>query len=196
MPKVETLRSMSPAIGSCPDAFLDNAGGSQVTAFVADAMHEYMTSNDVQLGADYATSRISTETVDRAHRFAHLLFNGGDDGTTILGPSTPRPPPSAWKFDQCVVASLAEHAVHLATFSRSVARANGTRITGSGFAQRSREHASGRKGRRTTESNPVPKSGHARMQVACRSSAGVRGDADSPEERTRVPMPRTMSEAR
>lgn len=88
MPTVETLRTMFPAMGSCPDIFLDNAGGSQVPGSVVDAMHDYMVSSYVQLGADYATSRVATQTVERAHKFVELLFNAGEAGRAILGPST------------------------------------------------------------------------------------------------------------
>lgn len=88
MATVERLRGMFPAIGAGGDVFLDNAGGSQVPAFVADAMREYMLSSYVQLGADYATSRRATGVVARAHEFVELLFNGGDAGRAILGPST------------------------------------------------------------------------------------------------------------
>jgi cysteine desulfurase family protein (TIGR01976 family) len=88
MPTVEMLRSMFPAISACPDILLDNAGGSQVPVSVADAIRDYMISNYVQLGADYATSRVATETVDRAHEFVEMLFNAGDTGCAILGSST------------------------------------------------------------------------------------------------------------
>lgn len=88
MPSVEMLRAMFPAIRSCPDVFLDNAGGSQVPVCVADAVRAYMISSYVQLGADYATSRLASATVDRAHRFVGTLFNAGDAHATILGPST------------------------------------------------------------------------------------------------------------
>ena len=88
MPTVEQIRGCFPSITACPDAFLDNAGGSQVPASVADAIRDYMITSYVQLGADYETSQISTETVARAHRFVELLFNAGESGHAILGSST------------------------------------------------------------------------------------------------------------
>ena len=69
MLSVDEIRGLFPAIRACPDALLDNAGGSQVPRQVADAMRDYMLTNYVQLGADYDTSRRSTETVERAHEF-------------------------------------------------------------------------------------------------------------------------------
>ena len=64
---VDEIRRFFPAITTCPDALLDNAGGSQVPRQVADAMRDYMLTNYVQLGADYNKSRRSTTTVERAH---------------------------------------------------------------------------------------------------------------------------------
>lgn len=88
MPTAAALRAMFPSLGSGRDVFLDNAGGSQVPRSVADAMRDYMLSSYVQLGADYATSRTATATVERAHQFVELLFNAGRAGRAILGPST------------------------------------------------------------------------------------------------------------
>jgi cysteine desulfurase family protein (TIGR01976 family) len=67
--------------------FLENAGGSQVPASVADRIRDYMVSSYVQLGAGYPLSQRCTDLVDEAHDFVRLLFNG-DDGEVILGPST------------------------------------------------------------------------------------------------------------
>jgi cysteine desulfurase family protein (TIGR01976 family) len=66
---------------------LENAGGSQVPAVVADAIRNYMLSSYVQLGAGYPLSLTCTEVVDRAHAFVKRLMNG-DGGEVILGSST------------------------------------------------------------------------------------------------------------
>jgi cysteine desulfurase family protein (TIGR01976 family) len=84
----ETIRRMFPALGTCPDVLLDNAGGSQVPASVADAIHDYMLTTYTQLGGDYETSRRSSETVARAHEFVNLFVNGVGLGHVVLGPST------------------------------------------------------------------------------------------------------------
>ncbi len=85
-PDLAALRAAFPALGA-DIAFLENAGGSQVPACVADAMHAYMTQTYVQLGAGYPLSQRCTATVDDAHAFARL-FVGARRGQAILGSST------------------------------------------------------------------------------------------------------------
>jgi cysteine desulfurase family protein (TIGR01976 family) len=82
------IRSSFPAIGASRDVLLDNAGGSQVPRQVADAMRDYMLTSYVQPGADYETSRHSTETVERAHEFVELFMNGVGLGKVVLASST------------------------------------------------------------------------------------------------------------
>jgi cysteine desulfurase family protein (TIGR01976 family) len=82
----DRIRSAFPALAG-DTVFLENAGGSQVPAVVADRIRDYMLSSYVQLGAGYGLSQEATELVDEAHDFVRLLFNGSD-GEVILGPST------------------------------------------------------------------------------------------------------------
>jgi cysteine desulfurase family protein (TIGR01976 family) len=82
----DRIRSAFPALAG-DTVFLENAGGSQVPAVVADRIRDYMVSSYVQLGAGYPLSQEATELVDEAHDFVRLLFNGSD-GEVILGPST------------------------------------------------------------------------------------------------------------
>lgn len=82
----DRIRGAFPALAG-DLAFLENAGGSQVPAVVADRIRDYMVSSYVQLGAGYPLSQKATRTVDEAHDFVRLLFNGSD-GEVILGPST------------------------------------------------------------------------------------------------------------
>ena len=82
----DRIRGQFPALAG-DTVFLENAGGSQVPAMVADGIRDYMLSTYVQLGAGYPISERCTELVDSAHDFARLLMNGGD-GEVILGPST------------------------------------------------------------------------------------------------------------
>ena len=84
----EDIRSFFPALRSCPDVLLDNAGGSQVPLGVADAIRDYMLSSYAQLDADYDMSRRATETVQGAHAFIELFMNAGGHGRVALGPST------------------------------------------------------------------------------------------------------------
>ncbi len=82
----DRIRSAFPALAG-DTVFLENAGGSQVPAVVADRIRDYMVSSYVQLGAGYPLSQRATALVDEAHDFVRLLFNG-TDGEVILGPST------------------------------------------------------------------------------------------------------------
>ena len=82
----DRIRSAFPALAG-DTVFLENAGGSQVPAAVADRVRDYMVSSYVQLGAGYELSQRATDLVDEAHAFVKLLFNGSD-GEVILGPST------------------------------------------------------------------------------------------------------------
>jgi cysteine desulfurase family protein (TIGR01976 family) len=80
------LREQFPALAG-ETIYLENAGGSQVPAVVADRIRDYMLTSYVQLGAGYAESRRATARGDEAHAFVRLLM-GGHDGEVILGPST------------------------------------------------------------------------------------------------------------
>ena len=83
---VHRIRSRFPALAS-DTVFLENAGGSQVPAVVADAMHHYMLNTYVQLGAGYELADECDRVIERAHEFINLLVNGADSGKVILGPS-------------------------------------------------------------------------------------------------------------
>jgi cysteine desulfurase family protein (TIGR01976 family) len=84
---LDSIRARFPALAS-PWALLENAGGSQVPLEVIDAVRRHMTESYVQLGAGYPMSDVATRTVDEAHRFANVLFNGTETGHAILGPSS------------------------------------------------------------------------------------------------------------
>ncbi len=88
MPTIDAIREQFPALGVSSDVLMDNAGGSQVPRCVADAMHSYMLNSYVQLGADYATSKVCTEVVERAHTTIETFLGAGDAGVVTLGPST------------------------------------------------------------------------------------------------------------
>jgi len=80
------LRSQFPALQG-KTIFLENAGGSQVPAAVANRIRDYMLTSYVQLGAGYELSQRATAVVQEAHDFVRLLM-GGHEGEVILGPST------------------------------------------------------------------------------------------------------------
>ena len=70
------------------DVLLDNAGGSQVPRAVADAVRDYMLTSYVQPGADYATSKKSTSTIERARKMMTVFVNGEHGGRVAFGAST------------------------------------------------------------------------------------------------------------
>jgi cysteine desulfurase family protein (TIGR01976 family) len=86
LPSRDAVRSWFPSLSS-GFAFLENAGGSQVPAVVADAIREYMLSNYVQLGAGYPLSDRATEVVRQAHEFIEIFMNARPAGRVVLGPS-------------------------------------------------------------------------------------------------------------
>jgi cysteine desulfurase family protein (TIGR01976 family) len=82
----ERIRAQFPALAG-DTVYLENAGGSQVPAVVADSIREYMLTSYVQLGAGYPLSLRATEIVNEAHEFVRLMMNG-KDGEVVLGSST------------------------------------------------------------------------------------------------------------
>ncbi|HZH98369.1 MAG TPA: aminotransferase class V-fold PLP-dependent enzyme, partial [Fimbriimonadaceae bacterium] len=87
LPDIAAIRAQFPSLSS-GFAYLENAGGSQVPAVVADAIREYMLSNYVQLGAGYEISRKSTAVVNEAHEWINTFMNGAGLGKVVLGPSS------------------------------------------------------------------------------------------------------------
>ncbi len=86
-PSVDELRARFPALAG-DTIYMDNAGGSQVPAVVADAIRDYMLNSYVQLGAGYPMSQRCTQLVDDAHDFVNLFMNGTRTGKAILGASS------------------------------------------------------------------------------------------------------------
>ena len=86
MPDIKAIRSAFPAL-SGDTILLENAGGSQVPAGVADAIRKYMLNDYVQLGAGYPASDRATATVAAAHTLVETMLNGHESGTAILGSS-------------------------------------------------------------------------------------------------------------
>ncbi|MDA0975225.1 MAG: aminotransferase class V-fold PLP-dependent enzyme, partial [Planctomycetota bacterium] len=80
-------RHLFPALAD-DFVFLENAGGSQVPACVADAIRHHLLHDCCQLGAGYPASDRATATVERAHRFMDRFVNAGDLGRVVLGSSS------------------------------------------------------------------------------------------------------------
>jgi len=86
-PSLAAIRSLYPAL-TAPTVLLENAGGSQVPRFVADAVRHHLLRDRVQLGAGYPASVRATATVERAHRLMDRIVHGDGIGRVVLGPSS------------------------------------------------------------------------------------------------------------
>lgn len=84
---LDHVRAQYPALAS-EWVFLDNAGGSQVLASVADRVRDYLLSTSVQIGATYEPSRLAAERVAAALRAGATLVNAADPAEIVLGPSS------------------------------------------------------------------------------------------------------------
>ena len=84
---MDLVRAEFPALAKdC--IFLDNAGGSQVLARVADRVRDYLLTSSVQLGASYAESQAAGERVMAARRSIAELINAPHDEEVVMGGST------------------------------------------------------------------------------------------------------------
>ncbi|KAJ3239219.1 hypothetical protein HDU81_006324 [Chytriomyces hyalinus] len=83
-------RSQFPAIqrndGSF--AFMDNAGGSAVLQSVAERVSDYLLNTNVQLGASYPTSQVSTKLVREGAVAGARFINAASPDEVVLGSST------------------------------------------------------------------------------------------------------------
>jgi cysteine desulfurase family protein (TIGR01976 family) len=84
---IDFVRAQFPALSGAW-TFFDNAGGSQTLKQVAERIHDYLMTSDVQLGATYDVSRLAGERVKEGARFAAQMMNAEDENEVILGPST------------------------------------------------------------------------------------------------------------
>ncbi|HLL25077.1 MAG TPA: aminotransferase class V-fold PLP-dependent enzyme, partial [Kofleriaceae bacterium] len=80
-------RAAFPALASGV-TFLDNAGGSQVLASVAERVRDYLCSTSVQLGASYPTSREAGERVHGAVCETAAYIGARDPAEVVFGGST------------------------------------------------------------------------------------------------------------
>lgn len=84
---IDFVRAQFPALAG-EWTLLDNAGGSQTLKQVADRIHEYLMTSDVQLGASYEVSQLAGKRVKDGARFAAQMMNAEDESEVILGPAT------------------------------------------------------------------------------------------------------------
>ena len=81
---LDLVRAEFPALAS-GYTFLDNAGGSQVLARVADRVRDYLLSSSVQLGASYSESVAAGERVIAARRSVAQLINAAHEDEVVMG---------------------------------------------------------------------------------------------------------------
>ncbi|PKL82611.1 MAG: cysteine desulfurase-like protein [Ignavibacteriae bacterium HGW-Ignavibacteriae-3] len=84
---LDFIRSQFPSLAG-EWIFMDNAGGSQVLQTVANRVSDYLINSNVQLGASYEISRISTERVHEAPKMVAEFINAKEQSEIIIGPST------------------------------------------------------------------------------------------------------------
>ncbi|KAI8632289.1 PLP-dependent transferase [Xylariaceae sp. FL1651] len=83
---IETVRSKFPSLGE-DQVFLDNAGGSQTLGTVIEAIRDYLSRTNVQLGASYKTGKLSTERYNSSFAAAAQYVNA-EESEIVFGAST------------------------------------------------------------------------------------------------------------
>lgn len=81
---LDLVRAEFPALAS-GYTFLDNAGGSQVLARVADRVRDYLLTSAVQLGASYSESVAAGGRVLAARRSVAQLINAAHEDEVVMG---------------------------------------------------------------------------------------------------------------
>lgn len=81
------VRRSFPALGG-DWVYLDNAGGSQTLATVADRVRDYLLTTNVQLGATYEPSRRAAARVAEGYAAAAALFGANANEMLLGGSST------------------------------------------------------------------------------------------------------------
>ena len=75
---ISAVRSKFPAL-SQDQVYLDNAGGSQTLGSVVDLICQYLTQNNVQLGATYRVGKLATARYDAGYAAAAKYINAEED---------------------------------------------------------------------------------------------------------------------
>lgn len=83
------VRSQFPSLSNpSPYIFADNAGGSQCSTPVINRIVDYLSNTNVQLGADYSVSQLSSARVDEGKEAAKVLFDAESSDEIVLGSSS------------------------------------------------------------------------------------------------------------
>ncbi|KAF9886267.1 hypothetical protein FE257_011880 [Aspergillus nanangensis] len=84
---IANAKSRFPALNQ-EQVFLDNAGGSQVLDTVIQSITSYLSTTNVQLGATYGTSKISTTAQEDAYVAAAKFINANPEEICLGASST------------------------------------------------------------------------------------------------------------
>lgn len=84
---VDFVRANFPALNS-DWAYFDNAGGTQISKQSASKINDYLLNTNVQLGASYEISQLSTEKVALANMLWSQAINASSQREIVLGSST------------------------------------------------------------------------------------------------------------
>ncbi len=86
-PDIQFIRDQFPALNE-GYVYMDNAGGSQTAKQVVERISDYMLNTNVQLGASYEKSQISTNRVAQAAECMASFVNAAHVNEVVMGPST------------------------------------------------------------------------------------------------------------
>ncbi|KAJ5734932.1 uncharacterized protein N7483_000057 [Penicillium malachiteum] len=79
---VKTARGYFPALQQ-KQIYMDNAAGSQVLGTVAESIQSYLLNSNVQLGATYPVSRVSTTAQEDGYKAAAIFINAQPEEISI-----------------------------------------------------------------------------------------------------------------
>lgn len=125
---LDYVRAQFPALAG-DMIFMDNAGGAQCLASVAERVSEYLLTTNVQTGASYATSQASTDRVAQARARMAQLVNAAEPAEIVMGTNAS----TLMKFlaesmastiregDEIIVTSM-DHASHISPFLKLAER--------------------------------------------------------------------------
>lgn len=82
------LKQNHPKRPKSPMIFMDNAGGSQTVGHAMNAIVDYLTHYDVQLGASYSTSAAASEQLQEATQAIQTFINAERAEEVIVGASS------------------------------------------------------------------------------------------------------------
>ncbi|KXJ95499.1 aminotransferase class-V [Microdochium bolleyi] len=115
---VTATRAKFPALGNSGQVYLDNAGGSQTLQPVIDSVRDYLTATNVQLGATYNVSELSTKSYAEGFRAGAAYINASEDEINFGSSTTQlfRNLSYALEFEQGddIVVSSVDHEANIA----------------------------------------------------------------------------------